>query len=52
MAHLRQGSLFGGMRDVTITGGTFVDVQGNYQVQSSDLELGGFSQFTVIHLSV
>ena len=52
MAHIRQGSFLGGIRDVTISGGTFVDVHGNYQVQSGDQERGGFSQFTAIRLSV
>lgn len=52
MAHIRQGSFSRGIRDVTINGGTFLDVHGNYQVQSSDQERGGFSQFTVIHLYV
>ena len=50
VAHIRQGLFSGGILDVTINGGTFVDVQGNYQ--SSDHERGGFSTFTEIHLSV
>ena len=52
MAHIGQGSFFGGSRDVTIHGGTFLDVHANYQLQSTVYEHGEFSQFTAIHLSV
>jgi len=38
MAHIRQGFFSGGIRDVTIHGGTFVDVHGSYQVQSNNHE--------------